>query len=1155
MKFRHQILILTTALSIGILTGCENRHSAIDKKQIDTDNQTEAYELSKPKYDALVKNFQSPPSETKPYTWYHVMNSNMSAVGITKDFESMAEAGIGGVLYFNLGRNISKGKVLFNSEKHIELIGHMASEAKRLGLTFGIHNADGWSSSGGPWNKPEHSMKQVTWNETIVTSNASNKGKVSVKLDQPMTMLDYYHDIAVLAYPSLPTDKIDAELKPVITASDPNFDVTVVDNIEVDNVSSIESKNGEPVWLQFTYEKPVTIRFASVDINWGKHINYELQYSHDGTNFKKHTDMRINRPGRVRWALDSAFEGITAKYFRIVADKTLNIFEARLASTPRMGNYLGRTSATHTEYHHLPPVGNPDKAHIIDSSKIIDLTNKLADDGRLTATLPEGDWTIMRFGYTAKGTTNIPPTDEGRGLEVDKFSRAAFKHHYSAYVTNVINKVKEVAPGVMQYLEIDSYEVGGQNWTQGYDQQFKQNKGYSLVPFLPLFAGKFVDSIETTEDVTWDIRDFSNKLITENYYEYFTELAHQDGLKTYTEPYGHGPFNELDAGSKVDIPMGEFWLKRNIYMLASAISVGHTYDRNIISAEAFTATVDHNWKFNPAYAKFDGDKTWALGVNEFVFHRFVHQANTHVVPGMTMDRWGAHIDATQPWFNTAGKAWFNYLSRGQYMLRQGQPVIDLLWYLGEATPTGCPDRRQKESKHIPTYINYDCLNTEKLNELYYQDKRFQLNHGVKYKILMLSNHDTLSFGSVQKIYQFAKQGGVIIGEPIKHLVGRDISPEQQTEFAKMVDFIWSQPTTHVEVNTPENWDNLYNKHGFNYDLRIKDIEELFYTHRKSKDLDIYFVYNDSDKRKLFDASFEVSGKIPELWDANTGKIKRIAAFDIQDGTTNLAFRLAPNESAFVVFHKNASDKARLSPEVIRQYDLESLYSEHYDIQLVATKNQDVILEREGVKNVTFDGVASEQILEGSWSVSFEKEYGLDQNFTFDTLINWKESTNPEIRAYSGIATYTKTFVVNAELLNEHEYIDLDLGKVSDSAQVFINGNEVGTAWLSPFTLDVKAYLQQGENTLTVKVANSWSNRLITDESLPDSSQYWQANGVHVPVMPDWYTNNEPLPNAGKKGHRRTFTTYKFVKEGDPLVDSGLLGPVTLKAKKSIELRL
>jgi len=1158
-KLPRKIILPTLLFAAAILVGCTEQqgsaalqaNSAAGSLAKTTNSQSHT-QSKQQSYQNLVENFQNPPKQAKPMTWYHAMNSNMSAAGITKDFEIMARSGIGGVLYFSIGLGIPKGDVLFNSEKHIELIGHMASEAKRLDMTFGIHNADGWSSSGGPWNTPEHGMKQVTWSEKVVNSNASNKGNIKAKLAQPMTMLDYYHDIAVIAYPSLPTDIIDSQLSPTITASDPDFDVSVVNNIEVDTVSSIKSKNNQPVWLQFAYEKPVTIRFASVEINWGKHLKYHLAYSNDGVNFKKHVDMKVNRPGRVRWALDAAFEGVSAKYFRIVASKTLNVFEASLASTPRMGNYLGRTLATHTNYHQLPAIGTPDKAHIIDINNVINLTDKLSANGELNATLPKGDWTIMRFGYTAKGTTNIPPTNEGRGLEVDKFSRSAFKNHYDAYVTNVINKTKEVAQDALQYILIDSYEVGGQNWTQGYEQQFKQKHGYDLIPFLPLFTGKFVGSVETSEAVTWDIRDLSNKLITENYYQYFAELAKQDGLKTYTEPYGHGPFNELDAGSKVDMTMGEFWLKRNIYMLSSATSVGHIYNRNIIAAEAFTALPEYNWKFNPAIAKFDGDKTWALGVNQFVFHRFVHQANTHVVPGMTMERWGAHIDGTQPWFETAGKAWFNYISRGQYLLRQGQPVADVLWYLGEAAPTGCPERRKVETKHVPTYINYDCLNTEKLHELFYQDGRYQLNHGVKYKILALKNHETLSFESVKKIHTFAQQGGVIIGSPIKRLAGRHVSAKQQTEFEKMVDFIWSQDTTHRAIKAITDWHKIYQQHNFNYDLRVKDINNLFYAHRKTANQDIYFVYNDSDKQQLFDARFEVTGKVPELWDATTGKTKRLAAFASNKGTTQVAFRLAPKESTFVVFNEDSTGKTKLTPDVIRRHTIEALYDEQFNIQLVSKTNQTLSVSLgDNTKEVSINGIAKKQTLTGSWQVSFQKDFGLGQRFTFDTLSNWKNSTNPEIRAYSGIATYQQTFTINPELLKAHQQVTLDLGRIGDTAQVFINGKEVGTTWIAPFALDVTSYVQSGENQLVVKVANAWTNRMITDEALPDNSGFWQANGKRVVKMPAWYINNEPLPNSGKKGHRRTFTTHKFVNKDDPLIDSGLLGPVTLTAAKSV----
>ncbi|MDO6693291.1 glycosyl hydrolase [Aliiglaciecola sp. 3_MG-2023] len=1161
MKFRSKLKYSVVIFTFSFLLSCTDEdvaspqatinNNSTSESSIEHKNAAEIFTSLNP--DALQHNFQTPPHETKPLTWYHVMNANMSKEGITKDLEAMADAGIGGTILFNIGLNMPKGKVLFNSEQHIELIGHMAAESKRLGLSFGLHNCDGWSSSGGPWVTPEHSMKQVTWNETVVQSHANNGGKINLHIPQPMTMLDYYQDIAVLAYPSLESELIDAQLEPKISASDPDFDVSVVSNIEVMNMSSIKSHNGQAVWLQFSYDKPVTIRFASMDINFGKHIKYELQYSNDGKNFQKHVDLKVNRPGRIRWALDGAFEGITAKHFRIVANKTLNIYEASLSSIPRVGNYLGRMSATRTDYNQLPENIPPSKQDITDPSTIINLSDKLSETGNLTTSLPPGNWTIMRFGYTAKGTTNIPPTPEGRGLEVDKYSRTAFKAHYDAYVTNVINKVNQVAPGVMHSLEIDSYEVGGQNWTQGYEEKFKQQYDYELVPFLPLFAGKFIDTPATTESVLWDIRDLNNQLITKNYYQYFTELANADGIKTYIEPYGIGPFNDLDAGSKADIPMGEFWLKRNIYMIQSSTSAGHIYDKNVISAEAFTALPEHNWRFNPAYAKYDGDFSWALGINQFVFHRFVHQANTHVVPGITMERWGAHIDATQPWFATAGKDWMTYLSRGQLMLRQGQPVSDVLWYVGDAAPTTCPDRRHN-GKNIPTNINYDCLNREKLQDLYFENGRYQLAHGVKYKVLKLNNNATLYFDSVKKIHQFATQGGVIIGTPIKQLAGRNITPEQQQQFSEMVEYIWSQPNTHLSVKNEAEWKDLYKKHRFNYDLQVEGLDNLYYAHRKTSSQDIYFLYNDSDQRKLFDATFAVSGKIPELWDARTGQSKKLASFKENNTGTRLTFRLDPNESTFVVFQQSAKGVKSIDPELLREHDIEVSYTDRMELTVSSKTNKTFNLLVNGQEqSVSFDTLPKAQTLNGSWKVTFLKQYGLEKTVTFDRLTHFKDHSDPEIQAYSGISIYEQSFDLSKDMLVNKQKVILDLGQVDDSAQVFINGVEAGIVWIAPFSLDVTSYLIPGKNDIRIEVASSWTNRMITDENYPDTSEFWQSNGKPESVMPTWYTNNEPLPMSGKKGHRMTFTTYKFVNKGDPLVSSGLLGPVTLTPLKTVEL--
>jgi len=150
---------------------------------------------------------------------------------------------------------------------------------------------------------------------------------------------------------------------------------------------------------------------------------------------------------------------------------------------------------------------------------------------------------------------------------------------------------------------LDSYEVGAQNWTTGYGAIFEDKKGYDLIPFLPLFAGRFVDSAEVSERVTWDMRALSNDLMVDNYFGYFTELANEDGLDVYIEPYGDGPFNEIDAGGKADVPMGEFWVTRFGNRVNVAVSSAALYEKPITSAEAFTDIWENNWKTHPASVK------------------------------------------------------------------------------------------------------------------------------------------------------------------------------------------------------------------------------------------------------------------------------------------------------------------------------------------------------------------------------------------------------------------------------------------------------------------------------------------------------------------------------------------------------------------------
>jgi L-rhamnose mutarotase len=101
------------------------------------------------------------------------------------------------------------------------------------------------------------------------------------------------------------------------------------------------------------------------------------------------------------------------------------------------------------------------------------------------------------------------------------------------------------------------------------------------------------------------------------------------------------------------------------------------------------------------------------------------------------------------------------------------------------------------------------------------------------------------------------------------------------------------------------------------------------------------------------------------------------------------------------------------------------------------------------------------------------------------------------------------------------------------------GPWTSTLWKPPFRVDVTEVLKPGANTLEVQVVNLWINRQIGDQALPEDSDR-NANGT-LKQWPQWLDKGKPNP-AG----RFTFTSWRLYKQGDPLVEFGLLGPVTLQ---------
>jgi hypothetical protein len=153
--------------------------------------------------------FMNPPMSARAQCWWHWMNGNVTADGITRDLEAMQQIGLGGFQNFDAGTGIPKGPVVYLSPEWLSLKQHAMTEAARLGLEFTMHNCPGWSSSGGPWITPELAMQEMTWSEAYVSGGSA----VTVSLPKPLSKLDYYRDVAVMAFPALPGET--ASLAPV----------------------------------------------------------------------------------------------------------------------------------------------------------------------------------------------------------------------------------------------------------------------------------------------------------------------------------------------------------------------------------------------------------------------------------------------------------------------------------------------------------------------------------------------------------------------------------------------------------------------------------------------------------------------------------------------------------------------------------------------------------------------------------------------------------------------------------------------------------------------------------------------------------------------------------------------------------------------------
>jgi hypothetical protein len=817
------------------------------------------------------------------------------------------------------------------------------------------------------------------------------------------------------------------------------------------------------------------------------------------------------------------------------------------------------------EHPEVPP------GEAIDPERILDLTGRLSDDGRIAWDVPEGAWTILRFGRTSTGANTRPAPVPGLGLECDKLDKPALDAHFDAFVGSLLEEIgprrSPVGKG-WTMLHIDSWEMGAQNWTSAFRDEFRRRRGYDLLPYLPAVTGRVVKSLEISERFLWDLRQTVNELIVENHAERLRELGSRHGFGLSIEPYDMTPCADMSLGAVADVPMGEFWLYgfHTFHSVIEAASLAHTCGRRVVAAEAFTSSDSERWQAYPGSIKALGDWAFSAGVNRIVFHRYQHQPWPALQPGMTMGPYGVHWERTQTWWDMA-PAYHIYLSRCQFMLRQGFSVADVCFLLAEGAPHVFRPPGSATRGDPPDRLGYNfdgCAPETLLGRMSVQDGRLVLPDGMSYRVLVLPERETMTPSLLRKVKDLVAAGAIVVGPRPRKSLGLAGYPGCDAEVETLAGELWgncdgelitehrfgkgrvvwkrsasagSSPGRETEpsaapdsgapgkvfwlegtppLSKPEQYGDFSRVAavlaGMGVPPDFESDAELRYTHRKDGEVEIYFVANPEDRLLTVDCTFRVSGKKPEIWDAVTGGVRGLPEFTMENGRTSLPLRFEPHQSFFIVFRRPAA------------------------AEIPAIRN--------------FPDLDEAADLSGPWEVSFDPKWGGPEKVTFPSLEDWSRRPEEGIRYYSGVATYRKTFDLPAPKeagapngRSSNRRLWLDLGTVKNIARVCLNGRDLGVVWCAPWRVDITAAAKSKSNRLEIAVANLWPNRLIGDERLPPDAEY-DARG-RLLRWPEWLLKGASRPLTG----RYAFATWRHFTKDSPLLPSGLLGPVTLRTQR------
>ncbi|MEI7900881.1 MAG: glycosyl hydrolase, partial [bacterium] len=970
--------------------------------------------------------------------------------------------GMGGAYIYCLAPGPYGGGPIPNGPAYLtpewrKLYKHALREADRLGLEMGINFSSGWLM-GGPWITPEKSGRWFLQSELKLTGPQRFSG--ILPLPDPKDGYDSPPQLQVANYIGLPLDKVDYR------------DTAVV-----------------------AFREPERARLPAGDAR------------------RKDLPAKSNR-----------LDADVFTHPRTVMDQTLTPWSALPDDQP------------------------------IAPGDVVDLTARVGPGGKLDWDVPEGTWTVIRTGHRMTGSPVSAPVEGGAGLEVDFFSSTAVDQQWEHLGKILLADAGALVGKTLKYFGTDSFEDGYPNWTDKMLTEFKRYRGYDPKFYLPVLTGRLVGNAEVSERFLHDYRKTVADCMADNHYGHFAKLTHAQGMKILCEAAGPSwsqtmCMDGLKNLGRCDMPMGEFW--RDLLLINNQNQVGkqtasaaHIYGRKTASAESFTSFQPH-WDNGPALLKPIADRAFCEGINRLVFHTMTSQRPQDGKPGYEFGA-GTHFNPNVTWWNQAAGPWLSYINRCQAILQSGLFVADVLYYNGDGAPN------LVEPKHVDPSLgkgyDYDVCNAEVLlTRLSVKAGRLVLPDGMSYRLLVLPDSKRMPVEVVRKIRDLVKAGATVVGPRPESDPGLKDYPQCDAEVKKIAAEVWgggaerSQKSEVSSQNTAETICRTYGKGRVFWGKSLREIlladgvqpdfdhpgdAFIDFIHRTAAGTEIYFLANRKDQAATVEAAFRVSGRQPELWDPMTGQQRTLPDYrKTEDGRTAVPLEFEPSGSMFVVFRTAGGKVGEVHGSTVHG---------------------------SAVGKANFLNFKPEQEIVGPWTVQFDPQWfypadGLSGDqakglLVFDKLEDWAKRPEPAIQYFSGTALYRKAFdfaelsgfsvqgsggnrdgqpssaprnpdALNPEprTLNPSSRLFLDLGTVKETANVRLNGKDLGVVWCPPWRVEITEAVKSGENALEIEVVNLWPNRLVGDGKLPAEQRRTKTN------ISGYYTGEHALLSSGLLG--------------------------------------